>query len=309
MILNYIPCNKQHIIDIMEIGLNITDTPKEEWENILLELIDDGFCKYKYVKGKNKDKYCMNKVKRKNDLFLYNGKMISLCHIHKFKLFNPKYNNYKNNNYIKLKNMNKINIEDISNDPKMIVNNEQKYLQHNNLDFKCEDSQNNVDKDEKRNIKYDLKENNIDLNSKCEKDKTNIDNKNNHKIDVNYHFSQKDAIVNDTEKGNMYVIPYIIKDPYIFFHDTPKIPPIYEETKRLLNINIDYNIKNYNKKVNKSIIKILSDFNNNILKNTYKFKKIIENFNKSIPICEHKNCGKPKQKQIIYFKYCNIHNI
>lgn len=305
MISNFIPCNKQHIIDIMEIGLNITDTPKEEWENILLELIDDGFCKYKYVKGKNKNKYCMNKVKRKNDLFLYNGKMISLCHIHKFKLFNPKYNNYKNNDYIKLKDMNKINIEHISND---LQNQEYLHIQNKKFDSKCDNSQNNIDKygiHERRNIKYDLKKNNINLINKCEKDKINTNNK----IDINYHFSQKDSIVNDLEKGDTYVIPYIIKDPYIFFHESPKIPPIYEETKKLLNINIDYDIKNVNKKIDKSIIKILSAFNNNILKNTYKFKKIIENFNKSIPICEHKYCKRPKQKQIIYFKYCNIHNI
>lgn len=91
MVLDYIPCNKKHIVDIMEISLNITDTPYDEWEDIFMELIDNSVCKYKYLKGRNRNKYCMKKVKNKNNLFLYGGKEIPLCHTHKFQLLNPKY--------------------------------------------------------------------------------------------------------------------------------------------------------------------------------------------------------------------------
>lgn len=54
MVLDYIPCNRKHIKDVMEIALNITETPYNEWEDILLELIDNSVCKYKYLKGKHK---------------------------------------------------------------------------------------------------------------------------------------------------------------------------------------------------------------------------------------------------------------
>lgn len=44
----------------------------------------------------------------------------------------------------------------------------------------------------------------------CSQNKTNIIKK----IDINYHFSQKDTIINNN--GIIYVIPYIIKDVNIF---------------------------------------------------------------------------------------------
>lgn len=91
MVQDYIPCNKKHIVDIMEISLNITETPYDEWEDIFMELIDNSVCKYKYLKGRNRNKYCMKKVKNKNNLFLCYGKEIPLCHTHKFQLLNPKY--------------------------------------------------------------------------------------------------------------------------------------------------------------------------------------------------------------------------
>lgn len=123
MVLDYIPCKRKHIKDVMEIALNITETPYNEWEDILLELIDNSVCKYKYLKGKHKNKYCMKKLKNKNNLFIYHDKEIPLCHTHKFQLLSPKYNT-KNTSFDKEIQINKTRykttIEDISNEKEII---------------------------------------------------------------------------------------------------------------------------------------------------------------------------------------------
>lgn len=64
MVLDYAPCDVLHLSDLFKICYNMTDTNNYyEQENILLEFLDNRFCKHIYEKGKNKGKICLTKHK------------------------------------------------------------------------------------------------------------------------------------------------------------------------------------------------------------------------------------------------------
>lgn len=296
MMQKYFPCNKKHIIDIMEISLNITNTPYDEWKDIMFELISDHVCKYIFEKGKKKGTYCLKNVKNKNKLYLYKDKYVNLCYHHKFKIGSPKY--YKNKKSMETPENSVSSIiesELYRNDENKFVNSKKENNIRNKINI------NNNFSDYKKNEINTINDSEIDNLFQMSNENEKIQNK----IDVNYHFNQKDSILYDN--GKIDVIPYIIKDYDIFLHNTHNGSTIYDEIKILSNIEIINKYEIDDNKRTKSLLKQIKDFNNDILKNTEMFKNIIKKYYDRIPKCEYTNCNNYKKKKIIYFNYCSNH--
>lgn len=65
MVLTYAPCDVTHLTDILNICWDLTYTKPYEKKQILLDILDNNFCKHIIKRGKNKNKLCL--IKHKNE--------------------------------------------------------------------------------------------------------------------------------------------------------------------------------------------------------------------------------------------------
>jgi hypothetical protein len=81
MVLNYLPLNYEKTYEFIydECGYNDCISTEE----IIYELLDDGFCKYIYKNGKSEGQMCLRKIHKKNN---YYGKYKKYCGVHRYVL-------------------------------------------------------------------------------------------------------------------------------------------------------------------------------------------------------------------------------